>query len=1321
MTTVKLLGIQGIRSFSHERCEVVDFEKPVTLIVGANGSGKTTIIECLKMASAGALPPNSKNGHGFIHDPQVAHLPEVKAQIRMLFKTGVMAKEKEICAIRSFQLTNKRVAGGKIKPTFKALESVLRTQKDDGTKASLSHRCADMDTEVPNLMGVSKAILENVIFCHQEDSSWPLAESVQVKKRFDDIFGSTRYTMALQNIKTLQREWTKKTKEYEHEAEMTKCHLDQANKMKSQVEEHTRTADEISARVATLDGQIAAANEEMQRAELEVVQYESKGTRITALRSVIQRIEQDRTQIVKTMELMKQEFFREPYEELLKQKQQFEERHLTETEQKVRQAQAAVRQGDSDFRAAVQNAQQLREEIGEGLAAAELLATKRKELSERLRQAGQPSVATMKAKLDAMVAELGRLQRDQRQRDAASEEKLRSVENANRNATLEAARNDAIVEDAAKGIKRLEEEQTTLARAPADLDLLMRAMRDNEAALGAQGSEIKLRELEKRLEEIGRKRNDLQYTISKKTTEVTQLEAQSSVHVEVDEMRKRLQDVEADLSNKLNTARPRLTSALDQMPEPADAETRVLAELQRTEDQLKRQRQSVQDIQNRRSGLLARQDQANIDIRRLQNEEAQIASELGVPSMSSTAAGADAASDFKGRLAKQREMVEMCRKDLAMTESAQHMYEKFREKSRNKNACQFCRRNFCDQSERNAFEESVEKLIVKIPQFLEDTHKRFDEANKEMNNLEAQRPRWERLNQYRQDEIPKRMAELKSLSDELATVQAALDPQDRELRRLEERMQQLQNLRAEAAALQEGARVVEDLRNQLRAKEVRLLGGNSKISLQAERDQLRMLQDQLCQLGREEDAVRTQREMLSKQQEQLRQALAEQKGRLHMLQAQVARRGDVDSELAQRQAELREFTEAARRARSTAHAAAQSAKELQTERDTVQESFRRDVDARDQEVRKLQREVDSLSEIEKNVELMATRVDNVDAVKAKLEEADEARRVSERDLDGLRANLEKEEDRKRKRQEVHEALKANVELKSREAEIKRNEAEIAELLQELGGRDMEALKLELDNFRKKRGDLQSQRDFSSGGLSNIRQELRKLEVEMASSLFRNVEERHRESMIKSESAALATNDLNRYHGALDRALMKYHSIKMAEINKIIRELWSKVYKGRDIDHIAIRSDADESEDGHSAPVVESGRAGRSYNYRVVMVCGEAEMDMRGRCSAGQRVLASLIIRLALAETFCVNCGILALDEPTTNLDAANIRGLAEALAGLIEARRGLAHFQLILITHDEAFVNQLCHLQVADWFYQIKKDANGNSAIDRKDIRTLMA
>ena len=63
-----------------------------------------------------------------------------------------------------------------------------------------------------------------------------------------------------------------------------------------------------------------------------------------------------------------------------------------------------------------------------------------------------------------------------------------------------------------------------------------------------------------------------------------------------------------------------------------------------------------------------------------------------------------------------------------------------------------------------------------------------------------------------------------------------------------------------------------------------------------------------------------------------------------------------------------------------------------------------------------------------------------------------------------------------------------------------------------------------------------------------------------------------------------------------------------------------------------------------------------------MVKDGIELDMRGRCSAGQKVLASIIVRLALAEIFCFESGILALDEPTTNLDRENIQSLANALA-----------------------------------------------------------
>lgn len=204
---------------------------------------------------------------------------------------------------------------------------------------------------------------------------------------------------------------------------------------------------------------------------------------------------------------------------------------------------------------------------------------------------------------------------------------------------------------------------------------------------------------------------------------------------------------------------------------------------------------------------------------------------------------------------------------------------------------------------------------------------------------------------------------------------------------------------------------------------------------------------------------------------------------------------------------------------------------------------------------------------------------------------------------------------------------------------------------------------------------------------------------------------------KHETTLMAMDDLNRYYTALDKALMQYHQIKINEINGIIRELWQATYKGGDIDTIEIRSDMDDK---------ATAKGKRSYNYRVAMTKGDSDLDMRGRCSAGQKVLASLVIRLALAETFCVNCGILALDEPTTNLDAPNKEGFANALSDIINMRRSQENFQLVVITHDEKFVDILGQAQMLGnsnpgYYWRISREpapgAPGKyiSRIDRQD------
>ncbi len=111
--------------------------------------------------------------------------------------------------------------------------------------------------------------------------------------------------------------------------------------------------------------------------------------------------------------------------------------------------------------------------------------------------------------------------------------------------------------------------------------------------------------------------------------------------------------------------------------------------------------------------------------------------------------------------------------------------------------------------------------------------------------------------------------------------------------------------------------------------------------------------------------------------------------------------------------------------------------------------------------------------------------------------------------------------------------------------------------------------------------------------------------------------------------------------------------------------------------------------------------------------------MRGRCSAGQKVLGSLLIRLALAEAFCAECGVLALDEPTTNLDNENIAGLAEALADIITERAGHKNFQLIVISHDEHFI-QVLGTRFAEYIWVVSKNEQGYSTLKKIELKELL-
>jgi DNA repair protein RAD50 len=250
-----------------------------------------------------------------------------------------------------------------------------------------------------------------------------------------------------------------------------------------------------------------------------------------------------------------------------------------------------------------------------------------------------------------------------------------------------------------------------------------------------------------------------------------------------------------------------------------------------------------------------------------------------------------------------------------------------------------------------------------------------------------------------------------------------------------------------------------------------------------------------------------------------------------------------------------------------------------------------------------------------------------------------------------------------------------------------------------GNSSLSALSNARERCRSKIGELERQRAQNRGALETLLRDVNDRRATLGQDKYREIDKRYSSTFIKAQTTELAIEDIDKYYRALEKAVSSYHAEKVSQINRIVSDLWRATYRGSDIDTIEIRSEDEGS-------TVTSAR--RSYRYRVVMKRGDAELDMRGRCSAGQKVLASVIIRMALSEAFCCDCGILALDEPTTNLDDDNARALAESLRDLIQARRAVSHFQLVVITHDEEFVKALGSNHRADSFYFVSKDREGS-------------
>lgn len=147
------------------------------------------------MVTSGCLPPNSDKGKCFIHNNKFSKTGEVRARIKLSFST---LKKEKISATRFYSTSLDKSTPKKV--NFRAGENVLEIEDPNGQKQRVNMKINEMDNAIPAAMSLSKAIVDNVIFCHQDENTWPIDDVYRIKSRFEDLLETTRWANTLTQL-----------------------------------------------------------------------------------------------------------------------------------------------------------------------------------------------------------------------------------------------------------------------------------------------------------------------------------------------------------------------------------------------------------------------------------------------------------------------------------------------------------------------------------------------------------------------------------------------------------------------------------------------------------------------------------------------------------------------------------------------------------------------------------------------------------------------------------------------------------------------------------------------------------------------------------------------------------------------------------------------------------------------------------------------------------------------------------------------------------------------------------------------------------------
>ena len=1124
-------------------------------------------------------------------------------------------------------------------------------------------------------MGVSAAILNSVIFCHQEESNWPLGEPKNVKKKLDDIFCSTRYNKALEEIKKQMKNLSLQSKENSLKLETIKTKKHQHEKLKTNITD-------LSSRISSSDTELSDLTHQLIQVKKIIDQHAQLEEEARAMLTKIQKIKVTRDQLIKSNSEFREQLveeYLETDEDLLHIQKSFESdlKKLNEDQSQYSLQLDSLRSSKSKLENALQQKVISISRLETKLQSVQKLIGRRDEEIAQFVSKYQSQIESEGGGGLIHIASFNREQLDQFHRicksiiEAANQQLIQ-----HRNATQE-KRNQM-----SSSIGSL---KTDLSSSQSSVRSLLLQKKNNEAELQTISNDIhtnqqmisqmdameqKMKEEEKRLEELQAENtsHNFDHSLLLLQDEKDGLEGEmrkindslSSLH-KFSSLKSKLDIKREDRITKQNAYQQQMKEVLRstnekflenfQSSDPSSLKDYLIQKHNLITENIKQTEKEFNSVQGKYAMALGNYNTVSQQLSSYQSSFHSLMEKVKKESNNSE-------EELPTLIKRAEETVQSKQRNKSMTKSAQLIYNNFVNMAKENHECPLCERSFDNSSQLTDLLDKLNEILAQVPTTLQTTSSDLLSAQSLLSSLQSLLPSYNEAIRIHQSELPKLTSDQQlhlSLSSDLKlqldTLKLSLSSHRDDEKITQNMISNVDKsvyLYKEFLLLQKEEKELESSLPSIDLDHLSL--DDLTRHLDINRSKVKEIEDKMKE-------IRSNRNDYQTKIQKLYQSIAKYNGelkkaanssstldRLRVKTADLTKHNiEIDQQIAAHhqiiQSKSSEIDQSDLLLKSFLMESNQKEKNIQEKWDQIREKHinldnlsKQIADATSNQPNALDSLLSDLSlltkqrsEIESDIAQTNQRASEIEQLVYSIQQKLSVSLIAKRNLDD---NLKDRDQQKQIKQLTDELVaiesSSNPLIANPKAII--HEKSIAE---------------------QKYAAIKSKKDTLDGSRRAYHDQIKSFQRDLSHPSFDGIDDQYLHMTIKVKTLSMAKDDLDRYYIALDKALMKYHTMKIEEINKILKELWQTTYQGQDIDSVEIRADCESKS--------------RSFNYRVCMVKGDTELDMRGRCSAGQKVLTSLIIRLALAETLGVNCGIIALDEPTTNLDRANVESFAKSL------------------------------------------------------------